>query len=130
MKINAAKIDSALGGQLGAGRTLMAAAILAAPVAAARLLGADTATARRVTWLTRMMGVRDAALGVGALASARRGRGAAGWLLGGAVSDAVDAVVLAGAIKQGRIRGVVPSAIVAGAAATAAVGLVAAARAR
>jgi hypothetical protein len=90
--------------QLGAGRAAFAAGILAAPVLSIRLLGVDTATAQRVTWLTRMMAVRDAALGVGTVLSARTG-GATPWLVGGAVSDLVDAVVLAGALKQGRAKG-------------------------
>jgi len=108
--------------QMGAGRALMAAGVMAAPVPAARLLGADTATAQRVTWLTRMMAVRDGALGVGTAGSARSGHGSATWLLGGAVSDAVDAIVIAGAIQQGRVKGVLPTAIVVGAVGAAALG--------
>lgn len=99
--------------QLAAGRTLLASAIMAAPVLAARVLGTDTATAQRVVWLTRMTAVRDGALGVGGLAAVRRGGAhAVPWLVGGAVSDAVDALVLAQALKQGRIKGVAPAAIV------------------
>src|SRR5689334_15313676 len=97
--------------QIGAGRTAIAAGVLAAPVLSTRLLGADAATAQRVTWLTRMLGVRDGVLGVGTAAAARTGAGA-GWVLGGAVSDAVDALVLAAAVKQGRLRGIVPTATV------------------
>jgi hypothetical protein len=121
-----------LAGRLGAGRTALAALVLAAPVPAARLLGADTATAQRVTWLTRMMGVRDGALGVGAMSGARvgDGRGAAGWLIGGAVSDGLDAVVIAGALRQGRVRGFLPIGIVLGASAAAAVGVSTAVRLR
>lgn len=113
--------------QIGAGRALIAAAILAAPVPAARLFGTDTATAQRVTWLTRMMGVRDGVLGVGTLGSSRPGRDARGWLIAGAVADAVDALVLAGALRHGRIRGTIPAGIVAGAASAAALGAVTAA---
>jgi hypothetical protein len=118
--------------QLGAGRTVLAAMIMAAPVPAARLLGADTATAQRVTWLTRMMAVRDGALGAGALASTRSddARGAGGWVLGGAISDAVDAAVIAGALTQGRVRGIVPIGIVLGASLAAAVGASTAVRLR
>ncbi|MGI8680093.1 MAG: hypothetical protein ACR2LX_15695 [Jatrophihabitans sp.] len=116
--------------QLGAGRALIAAAIVAAPVPAARLLGADTATARRITWLTRMMGVRDGILGVGGLDSVRREVGATQWLLGAGVADAVDALVIGAALKQGRARGVVPAAVVLGAGASAAVHAVTAFRLR
>jgi hypothetical protein len=117
--------------QLAAGRAVFAATMTAAPVFSARLLGADTATAQRVTWLTRMMAVRDGALGAGGVAAARRGGAApAPWLLGGAVSDAVDAIVIAAALKQGRVKGLVPRLIVPAAAATAAVGAVTALRLR
>ena len=118
------------GRQLAVGRVGAAAACLAAPVPAARLLGLDTATAARVSWLTRMMAIRDGALGVGALLAQRNGGNAAPWLLGGAASDAVDAVVIAGALKQGRIKGVLPSAVVPLAAVVAGAAVVTAARLR
>jgi hypothetical protein len=78
-----------------------------------------------------MMGARDAAIGVGGVA-ALRGKGGAGgpWLLAGAASDAVDALVIAGALKRGRIKGIVPAAIVPLAAGTAAFGAVTALRLR
>jgi hypothetical protein len=115
--------------QLAAGRAVIAAAMMAAPVRSARLMGTDTATAQRVTWLARMMAVRDAAIGVGGVLAGRRGA-AAPWLLAGAVSDAVDAVVLAGALRQGRLKGVLPTAVVPMAAATAALGAITALRLR
>jgi hypothetical protein len=116
--------------QIAAGRAVLATGIMVAPVFAARLLGADTATAQRVTWLTRMMAIRDGALGVGGVAASRRRADTSAWLLGGAVSDAVDAVVIARALKQGRVRGVVPAGIVAGAAGTAVLGALTALRVR
>ncbi len=115
--------------QLAVGRVVFAAAFLAAPVPGVRLLGSDTASAQRVSWLTRMMAVRDGALGVGAL-TAGRGGDPRPWLIGGAVSDAVDAVVIAGALKQGRVRGIVPTLVVPGAMLAAASGVVAALRSR
>lgn len=116
--------------QIGAGRAIIAAAIMTAPVPAARALGADTATAQRVTWLTRMMAVRDGALGVGTVASVRGGRDAASWLIGGAVADALDALVIGAAVKQGRTSGMVPIGIVVGAAGSAAMGALTAVRLR
>src|SRR5690349_17432370 len=84
--------------QIAAGRTLIAASVLAAPVMAGRVMGTDTATAQRVAWLTRMLGARDGALGAGGAWAARKGGSAAmPWLIGGAFADAVDAVVVAGA---------------------------------
>lgn len=118
-----------MAGQLAVGRVVMAAAFLAAPVPGARLLGTDTATAQRVGWLTRMMAVRDAAIGAGATVAARRGDPRP-WLVAGAVSDAVDAVVIAGALKQGRVKGIVPTLVVPGAAVAAGLGLLTAARLR
>ncbi|HEV7203692.1 MAG TPA: hypothetical protein VGN18_03735 [Jatrophihabitans sp.] len=120
----------AMARQFSAGRTLIAASMLAAPVPAARLLGLDSATAKRVGWLTRMMAVRDGALGVGGLDALRRDGDARPWLLGGAVSDAVDAAVIAGALSSGRLKGVLPTAIAVGAAGLAALGVVNAARLR
>lgn len=96
---------------LGAGRTAAGAVLVAAPALCLRLLGTDSATARRVTWLTRMMGVRDGAIGVGALVAARRGNPLP-WVVAGAVSDAVDTLALGAAVKQGRLRGPVVRGIV------------------
>lgn len=117
--------------QISLGRAVLSAAIMAAPAVSARALGADSATAGRVTWLTRMTAVRDGALGVGGALAVRRGAAAAApWLLGGAVSDAVDAVVLARALQQGRVKGVVPVAVVPLAALTALAGAFTALRGR
>ena len=112
--------------QISMGRTALAAAIMAAPVASLRLLGADSATAQRVTWLTRMTAVRDGALGVGGAVAVQRGGSVAPWLVGGAVADTVDAIVMAHALRQGKIKGIVPAAVVPLAALTAAVGALAA----
>jgi hypothetical protein len=119
----------AMARQLALGRVVLAGAFLAAPVPALRLLGADTATAQRVSWLSQMMAVRDGALGVGAAAAARNGDPRP-WLLGGAVADAMDAVVIAGALKHGRLRGIVPTLAVPGGALAAVLGAVTASRLR
>lgn len=116
--------------QITAGRAVLSAGIMAAPVLSARLLGADSATAQRVTWLTRMTAVRDAALGVGGAVAMRRGGPVAPWLLAGAASDAVDAIVLTGALRQGRVKGLIPTATVPVAAITAVAGVFAAVRLR
>jgi hypothetical protein len=117
--------------QIPAGRSVLAASIMAAPVVTARVMGTDTATAQRVAWLTRMTAVRDGALGVGGVLAARRGGTAVlPWLVGGAASDLVDAVVIAKAVREGRLKGVVPTLIVPLAAVTAVAGAVAAVRLR
>lgn len=115
--------------QIAAGRVAFAAVIMAAPTTSLRALGADSATAQRVTWMTRMLAVRDGALGVGGVLAARRGASATPWLLAGAVSDAVDALVIARALAQGRVKGIVPTAVVPLAAVTAVAGAAAALRA-
>lgn len=123
--------EGAVALQIAAGRTAIAASIMAAPVMSARMLGTDTATAQRVSWLTRMMGVRDAAIGAGGVLAARKGGSAATpWLLAGAASDLVDAVVLARALREGRIKGIVPTLTVPVAALTAVAGAAAAVRLR
>jgi hypothetical protein len=47
---------------------------------------------RRVDALGRAIGIRDLALGLGALVTLRRGVSARGWLEAAALSDAVDAL--------------------------------------
>lgn len=116
--------------QLVAGRLVLAGAFLAAPVPALRAVGADTATAQRISWLTRMMAVRDGALAVGAAVAIRTDGDPRPWLLGGAVSDAVDAAVFAGALKQGRLRGLAPTLVVPGGVLAAGLGLLTVARLR
>jgi hypothetical protein len=106
---------------IGLGRLLLGGGFLIAPVASTRVLGVDTATAKRVSFLAQMMAARDMAIGAGTALSSTRGRGPAGWLLAGAVADATDAVVIAGALKSGRARGPVASGIVGGAVALSAV---------
>ncbi|WP_073390907.1 hypothetical protein [Jatrophihabitans endophyticus] len=89
----------------------LAAGRLVAPAAFVRALGADAGTARRVTWLTRMLGVRDLALAVGVTGTVRRGGDARGWLLAAGAADAVDAVVIARAASVGRLGGSVPGLV-------------------
>jgi hypothetical protein len=107
-----------IGLSVGAGRVAIGAVFLAAPVTSVRILGLDTATAARITWLARMTAVRDTVLGAGTVVtvvSTGRRRGGAGWLLAGSVSDAADAAVLAAALREGKIKGWRPQAIAIGA---------------
>jgi hypothetical protein len=117
--------------QLAAGRTVFAGIIMAAPVVSVRFLGADGATSRRISWLSRMTAARDGALGVcGLLAARQSGSAAAPWIIAGAVCDAVDSVVIAGALKDGRVKGIGPAASVPLAAGAAVLGAITAARLR
>jgi len=112
---------------LATGRTLIGTSLLVAPVQGVLLVGGDTATARRVAWLSRMLAGRDTALAVGALIAEARGRDSSGWIAAGAAADAVDAAALGLAIRDGRLGGVRASAAAAAGAAAALVGLWAAA---
>jgi hypothetical protein len=108
---------------IGIGRTALGGGFLAVPVEGVKALGVDAATAKRVAFLSRMMAGRDVVIGVGTLVSRRP----AGWLLAGAVADAVDAAAIAQARREGRAGGAIAAAMVPGAAALALVGAVAAA---
>ncbi len=116
----------ALARSIGLGRMIAGGGFLLAPVASTRILGLDTATAKRVSFLARMMAARDVVIGAGtAVASANGGRPGP-WLLAGAVADATDATVISAALKQGRARGPVAAGVVGVAAGAAAVAAVAA----
>lgn len=106
---------------IGLGRIAIGAVFFAAPVTALRIVGADSATATRVTWLSRMTAARDGVLGVGTAQASAAG-GGAGWLLAGAVSDAVDAVALAQAVRDRRAGGIGALGMVAAAVGTSALG--------
>ena len=88
---------------LAAGRVGVGLGMLARPADLPKVLGVDSATAERMAWVTRMLGVREAVVGLGTLDALRSG-GARPWVLGGAVVDAVDAAVFAGAAARGRVR--------------------------
>lgn len=110
---------------IGVGRLVLGGGLLAAPVAATRALGLDTATAKRVGYLARMAAVRDVGLGVGTL-QAGSTPAAVPWLIAGATADAVDAVVIARAMRTGSVRGLAGAGVVIGAIGVAAVGYAAA----
>jgi hypothetical protein len=88
----------------GVGRVALGAAFLAAPVLSTRMLGLDTATAKRVRFLARMAAARDIGLGAGTLAAGPT-PAAVPWLLAGAGADVVDATVILGAMRSGTTRG-------------------------
>src|SRR5262249_58273041 len=104
---------------LAAARVAAGAALLTRPDALARALRVDSATARRTTWLARMAGARDLAVGAGTLFALTRGGGARSWLLASAASDAADAAVLTGALREKQVAAV-PALLVGGLAAGAA----------
>ncbi|MDQ1712792.1 MAG: hypothetical protein QOE45_2242 [Frankiaceae bacterium] len=108
---------------VAAGRVGVGVAMLARPRTLPALLGVDSGTAARVSWITRMLGAREVALGAGTLLALRRGSAGRDWLLGAAFSDAVDAVAFAGAVGRGHARAVPGGALTLVAGASAAVGV-------
>ena len=91
----------------GVGRLGLGAAFLAAPVLSTRVLGLDTATAKRVVFLARMAAARDIGLGAGTLAAGPT-PAAVPWLLASAGADLVDASAIAVAMRQ-RVTGGLPA---------------------
>jgi hypothetical protein len=64
-----------------------------------------------MSWLTRMLGARELALGDGTLVALRRGHDTRDWALAQVLSDAVDALALAGAVARGNVRAVPGGAV-------------------
>ncbi len=112
---------------LAVSRLAVGGAFLAFPVASVRLLGVDSASAARMSWLARMAAVRDLALGVGVLSAAVTQRGRVPALLATAVVDAADAAVVALAARDARVDRIRGLAMAAGAAGAAGAGVAAAA---
>ena len=107
---------------IGVGRLVIGSTFLLVPRFSVRVLGVDSASAKRMSFLARMAAARDIGLGAGTL-DAGPTSAARPWLLAGAAADAVDAVVIAAAMRRGVTRGGAATGIVVGAAATAAVGV-------
>jgi hypothetical protein len=89
---------------LSAARVGVGVSMLARPATLAKSVGVDSATAECVSWVTRMVGAREVALGAGTLLALRRGRDVREWALAQAFSDAVDAAVFAAAVARGHAR--------------------------
>lgn len=101
--------------RLSLGRAGVGTVMLARPTALGGLLGVDRATAAQTGFTVQMLGARELALGLGTWTSLRRGdtRASRLWLAAAVLSDAVDAVVVAGAIGRGRVSGAPGAAVVA-----------------
>lgn len=89
---------------LGAMRTTVGLALVVTPSTLGRLLGVDRTTARRLAYLSQMIGVRELALGLGTLDALRRDQDTRPWVLGQALSDAGDAAALAVAVRGGKVN--------------------------
>ncbi len=119
---------------LAASRLSIGTVMIARPTLLTRGLGVDTLTARRMSWLPQLVGTRELALGVGALAASRGGAGPARlWVLAQAASDTGDALALAIATGRGHVprgRGVLVASTAAVAAAVGCAPLLPGSRAR
>jgi len=81
--------------RLAAGsRIALGVAVLARPEMLVRAMRVDAATARRTAWLSRMLGARDLALGLGTLLVLTRGGEHRPWLMASGFADAVDAAAV------------------------------------
>ena len=89
--------------QLAGLRVVVGLVSLVAPRFGAKLFGLDPDANPQATFLGRLFGVRDIALGVGALAS--KGEARRQWVLIGIGVDATDAVSAALAGRDGSVSG-------------------------
>ena len=78
--------------RLGAARMAFGVAALAAPTTFGRAWIGDEAGSSVVAVITRAFGVRDVALGLGAVLAARRGAPVRGWVEAGLLCDACDVI--------------------------------------
>ena len=111
--------------RLAAGRTGAGAVMLARPRLMPQVMGVDSASAARSTWVVQMLGAREIALGLGTLASLRMDdrRATRTWLTAGVLCDGLDAVVVGAGVLSGRLSKPVGGAVVLTALAAAAGGL-------
>lgn len=78
--------------------------LLARPRCVVDVLGGAPALTPAGDWSTRMLAAREVALGLGAVAAARKDDGRARtWSAAGALCDAVDAVLMTAALRSGRL---------------------------
>jgi peptide-methionine (R)-S-oxide reductase len=92
---------------LAAGRFGAGAAGLVRPADLPRLLGVDRVSAERTAWIVRMAAARDLALAAGLIVALRNRDGSErGWLVAGALADAVDAAALGRAAAARQVAAV------------------------
>jgi hypothetical protein len=112
--------DSALT-QLAGLRVVIGLAALVAPRLASKLFGLDAEANPQAPYLARLFGVRDIALGIGALTSSGEARKK--WVTLGIGVDATDAVSATLAGKDGSVSGFTATKLAAPAVAAVALGV-------
>ena len=95
------------------GRFGVGAALVARPEVLPRLVGVDSVSAQRMSWVVRLFAVRDAALGAGAAHAVVTGRPVSSWLVAQAVSDGTDAVAVGLAVRRRDVSAVRGAAVAA-----------------
>jgi hypothetical protein len=92
--------------RLSLGRVGVGSVMLLRPTLLGQVLGVRREQTEPTDWAVQMLGAREIALGLGAWTSLRRGdtRATRLWLLAGLLSDALDAVAVAGAVGRGRVH--------------------------
>jgi hypothetical protein len=88
---------------IGILRCTVGVAALARPVDTIRFASVDQVTAQRTAWVARLAGARDLAIGAGMLDAMLRRQPTSGWLAVGAISDAMDAMIIAAATVRGQL---------------------------
>ncbi len=78
--------------RLGVARIAFGVAALAAPTMFGRAWVGDEGSSASVALITRAFGVRDVALGLGAVLAARRGAPVRGWIEAGLLCDTCDVI--------------------------------------
>ena len=104
---------------LALGRTAAGVTMLTRPELLPALLGTPQESRQSMAWVVQMLGAREVALGLGALTARKDTRR---WHAAGLLSDAVDAVAVAGALRKGRVRASTGAGLVVIAAVAAATG--------
>ena len=92
--------DATLAMAVARGRIAIGIAAVVTPGLAARVLGSRRGPQGIAPLLTRMLGARDVALGLGTVIAVDQGKPVRGWLEGAALADAVDCVACLLARKQ------------------------------
>ena len=101
--------------------------MLLTPQVLPQVLGVDAAARARTSWLVQMLGVREVAMGAGALAADRPDVVRA-WALAGGAGDLVDALAIGAAVRRGAVSRTWGSAVAVIALAAGLVGLARAGR--
>ena len=91
--------------RLALGRAGVGTVMVVQPRLMPTLMGVDSASATKTSWVVQMLGAREIALGLGTLVALRSpdSRVARTWVAAGVLSDGVDVLAVGGAVLRGRL---------------------------